>query len=207
MHRMKVPPTLNQFTKTLDKNDAITLFKFFNKYKPEDKAQKKQRLLELAKVKAAAKGGKIPEPKRPQVLKFGLSNITSLIERGEASLVVIAHDVNPIELVLWLPTLCRKMNVPYVIVKGKARLGHLVHRKTCACLCITDKILKKEDKHDFSQLLQIAREKFNDKWDEIRKQWGGMELGPKAEAVLKKRAKQQRKLEERATKVEAEVED
>ena len=43
--------------------------------------------------------------------------------QGKAQLVVIAHDVDPIELVVWLPALCRKMGVPYAIVKGKARLG------------------------------------------------------------------------------------
>ena len=37
--------------------------------------------------------------------------------------MVIAHDVDPIELVVWLPALCRKMEVPYAIVKGKSRLG------------------------------------------------------------------------------------
>jgi ribosomal protein L7Ae-like RNA K-turn-binding protein len=40
--------------------------------------------------------------------------------------VVIAHDVDPIELVVWLPTLCRKMEVPYAIVKGKSRLGAVI---------------------------------------------------------------------------------
>lgn len=37
--------------------------------------------------------------------------------------MVIAHDVDPIELVVWLPALCRKMEIPYAIVKGKSRLG------------------------------------------------------------------------------------
>jgi large subunit ribosomal protein L7Ae len=40
--------------------------------------------------------------------------------------VVIAHDVDPIELVVWLPALCRKMEVPYAIVKGKSRLGAVI---------------------------------------------------------------------------------
>ncbi len=35
--------------------------------------------------------------------------------------MVIAHDVNPIELVVWLPALCRKMGIPYCIMKGKVR--------------------------------------------------------------------------------------
>jgi len=47
--------------------------------------------------------------------------------------VLIAHDVDPIELVVWLPALCRKMNVPYCIVKGKARLGQVrVSEMSCA---------------------------------------------------------------------------
>jgi ribosomal protein L7Ae-like RNA K-turn-binding protein len=47
--------------------------------------------------------------------------------QNKAQLVVIAHDVDPIELVVWLPALCRKMEVPYCIVKGKARLGSVLH--------------------------------------------------------------------------------
>ena len=31
--------------------------------------------------------------------------------------MVIAHDVDPIELVIWLPALCKKQGIPYCIVK------------------------------------------------------------------------------------------
>lgn len=42
--RLKVPPAINQFmTKTLDKNQAETLFKLLLKYRPEDKKQKTER--------------------------------------------------------------------------------------------------------------------------------------------------------------------
>lgn len=57
------------------------------------------------------------DKKKPVVVKYGINHITSLVEAGKAQLVVIAHDVDPIELVIWLPALCKKMNVPYVIVK------------------------------------------------------------------------------------------
>ena len=43
--RLKVPPALSQFTKTLDKNLATSLFKLLLKYRPEGKAAKKERLL------------------------------------------------------------------------------------------------------------------------------------------------------------------
>ena len=38
---------------------------------------------------------------------------------------------------IFLPALCRKMGVPYCIVKGKQRLGRVVHRKTCTSLALT----------------------------------------------------------------------
>lgn len=120
--------------------------------------------------------------------------MTTLVENKKAQLVVIAHDVDPIEvgvgavgtlvavsgcddtfsltspwsripsfltlsqscpqrgasvrrgglltlcllqLVVFLPALCRKMGVPYCIIKGKARLGRLVHRKTCTTVAFT----------------------------------------------------------------------
>ena len=74
--------------------------------------------------------------KKPVMLKFGLNHVTDLIEIKKAKLVVIAHDVVPIDLVCWLPALCRKKDVPYCIVKGKARLGQLVHKKACAVIAV-----------------------------------------------------------------------
>lgn len=41
----QVPPALHRFTKAADKNLAETIFKLLLKYRPEDKAAKKQRLL------------------------------------------------------------------------------------------------------------------------------------------------------------------
>ena len=81
--------------------------------------------------------------------------------QGKAQLVVIAHDVDPIELVVWLPALCRKMNVPYAIVKGKARLGAVVHKKTATALALTT--VKNEDKVEFSKLVESVKANFNDR--------------------------------------------
>ncbi len=61
--------------------------------------------------------GQEVEKKKPVVVKYGINHITQLVESGKAQAVVIAHDVDPIELVVWLPALCKKMGVPYCIVK------------------------------------------------------------------------------------------
>ncbi|CAL0322966.1 unnamed protein product [Lupinus luteus] len=178
--RLKVPPALNQFTKTLDKNLATNLFKILLKYRPEDKAEKKERLLKRAQSEA---DGKPVEGKKPIVVKYGLNHVTYLIEQNKAQLVVIAHDVDPIELVVWLPALCRKMEIPYCIVKGKARLGTVVHKKTASVLCLTT--VKNEDKLEFSRILEAIKANFNDKYDEYRKKWGGGIMGSKSQAKTK----------------------
>merc|ERR1719395_334992 len=179
--RLKVPPTINQFNKTLDKNVAENLFKLLGKYRPEDKAAKKERLLAEA---AAQEKGQTVDKKKPVVIKYGLNHVTQLIEAGKAQLVVIAHDVDPIELVLWLPTLCKKMDVPYCTVKGKSRLGQLVHQKNAAALCLTS--VKSEDQREFGKIVEAARSSFN---DGARVQWGGGIMGAKNRHKMKVRAK------------------
>jgi len=176
MQRLKVPPALNQFTKVLDKNTAGNLFRLMMKYRPEDKAAKKERLLAQAE---AEKAGGNSEGKKPVVVKYGLNHVTYLIEQKKAQLVVIANDVDPIEMVVWLPALCRKMGVPYCIVKGKARLGTVVHQKTAAAVCIT--AVKNEDKHDLTKLVESVKANFNDRFDEHRRNWGGGIMGIKSQ--------------------------
>lgn len=181
--RLKVPPAINQFTKTLGKNEAMTVFTLFNKYRPETPAAKKQRIKDKA---AAAASGKDSESKAPYQIKFGLKHITNLIEEKKAELVLIACDVDPVEVVMWMPALCRKMNVPFMIVKDKARLGALVHQKTAACLALTG--VGKQDQSQLELLKNLAMEKYNNNAELVRK-WGGGIMGLKTQAKLDKRAK------------------
>lgn len=60
-----------------------------------------------------------------------------------------------IQIVLWLPALCRKMGVPYAIVKSKSRLGTVVHKKTATALALVD--VKPEDKHDLASLVSAVK--------------------------------------------------
>eukprot|EP00889_Picochlorum_renovo_P002840 jgi/Picre1/29870/NNA_005252.t1 len=60
----------DSFTKTLDKSSAETVFKLLMKYRPEDKAAKKERLLKEAEARAA---GNEVEKKKPVVVKFGIN--------------------------------------------------------------------------------------------------------------------------------------
>jgi len=191
--RLKVPPVLNQFTQTLDKNAAQTLFTLLEKYSPETKVAKKQRILAQAAAGAAAPA----DTKKPLVVKFGLNHVTALVEQKKAKLIVIAHDVDPIELVLWLPTLCRKKGVPYVIVKGKSRLGRVVHQKTAAALAVVD--VDQKDKKDLADLVQRANDNFVSRYARSLKTVGGGVMGPKHTA---RKAKYQRRIAREATGLE-----
>lgn len=95
------------------------------KYSPETKKDKKARLQKEAESKTG--GADAKKTSKPVVIKFGLNHVTELIEQGKVKLVVMAHDCDPIELLVFLPALCRKKGIPYAFVKGKARLGKLVH--------------------------------------------------------------------------------
>ncbi|KAG9395788.1 Ribosomal protein L7Ae/L8/Nhp2 family [Carpediemonas membranifera] len=147
--RLKTPASIHHFSHTLEKNVATNVVSFLSKYKPEDKTQKKARLQALAEAKAE---GKEIAQKKPYFAKFGVKHVTTLIEKKQAKLVIIAADVDPIEVVLHLPALCRKQGIPYAIINGKAVLGQITHMSTCTCLAITD--VREEEKREFDSLVQ-----------------------------------------------------
>merc|ERR1719482_2349403 len=181
--RLKVPPAVNQFNSAIDKNQAAALLRLCKKYMPESREAKKARLMEMAQQK---KDGQEVKTKKPQVLKYGLNHVTTLIENNSAKLVAIAHDVDPIELVVWLPALCRKKEVAYCIIKGKGRLGQLVHKKSASCIAITS--VQKEDQKDLDTLMNNFKAQFNDNAD-VRRKWGGGIMGIKSQHVMQRREK------------------
>jgi len=181
--RLKVPPAINQFNNAIDRNQAASLLRLLKKYMPETKEAKKNRLLEMAKAKT---DGQESKTKKPQVLKYGLNHVTTLVENKACKLVVIAHDVDPIELVCWLPALCRKKEVPYCIIKSKGRLGLLVHKKAASCVAVQS--VRKEDQADLETLAKNFSAQFNDN-AEVRRRWGGGVMGIKSQHVTQRREK------------------
>ncbi|MFV2040576.1 MAG: 50S ribosomal protein L7Ae [Candidatus Hydrothermarchaeales archaeon] len=56
----------------------------------------------------------------------GTNEVTKVVERQQAVLVVIAEDVEPVEVVAHLPVLCDEKKVPYAYVPLKDELGKSV---------------------------------------------------------------------------------
>jgi len=193
--RLKVPPAINQFSNTLTRDVSINLFKLLHKYRPEDKATKKERLKALAESKEAGGADDDKAEKKTIMIKYGINHISKLCEQKKAQLVVIAHDVEPIELVIWLPAVCRKMDIPYCIVKSKSRLGALVHQKTATALALVS--VRPEDRHEFSQMVTAIRQQYNENAKTIERTWGGGIMGVKS---IAKSTKIQRGLDKELAK-------
>lgn len=83
----------NQFFQSIT---ATQLFKMLEKYRPESAAMKKMRLKAKAEQKVAKQ--KAPVTAAPNVLRCGANRVTVLVEQKKPKLVVIAHDVDPIEV-------------------------------------------------------------------------------------------------------------
>lgn len=74
------------------------MFKLLDKYRPETPQAKKERLMKRAELRAQGKDD-VPT-KRAPVVRQGVNTVTSLVEQKKALLVVIANDVDPIEVKL-----------------------------------------------------------------------------------------------------------
>mmetsp|Transcript_36534 Transcript_36534/g.60104 ORF Transcript_36534/g.60104 Transcript_36534/m.60104 type:complete len:132 (+) Transcript_36534:137-532(+) len=71
-------------------------------------------------------------------LKRGANEATKSLNRGQAELIVMAADTEPIEILMHIPLLCEDKNVHYVFVQSKASLGRAcgVTRSVICCSII-----------------------------------------------------------------------
>jgi large subunit ribosomal protein L7Ae len=56
-------------------------------------------------------------------VRKGTNEVTKIIERGQAKLVVMAQDIQPEEVLAHLPLLCEEKGIPYTYVGSKQELG------------------------------------------------------------------------------------
>ena len=68
----------------------------------------------LQLVQIASETGKV---------RVGTNEVTKSSERAEAKLVVMAEDVDPVEILVHVPMLCEEKRIPYLYVPTKQRLG------------------------------------------------------------------------------------
>ncbi|HLD80688.1 MAG TPA: 50S ribosomal protein L7Ae [archaeon] len=88
--------------------------------------------------------------------RIGTNEATKAIEGSAALLVVIAEDVEPPEIVMHLPLLCREKKIPFTYVPSKKDLGKAagIEVSTAAVAVLKEGASKKE----FRQLLDLVGE-------------------------------------------------
>lgn len=64
--------------------------------------------------------------KQSGAVKKGVNEVTKSVERGLASIVYVANDVEPKEVVMHIPQLCEQRKIPLIYVPKKADLGKAV---------------------------------------------------------------------------------
>lgn len=71
-------------------------------------------------------------------LKRGCNEATKTLNRGQAQLIIMAADTEPIEILMQIPLLCEDKNVYYVFVPSKLSLGRAcgVKRPVICCSII-----------------------------------------------------------------------
>jgi len=65
----------------------------------------------------------IEKARKTGKIERGTNEVTKAIERGTAKYVVYASDVNPKEIVMHIPLLCKEKNIPCHEVDSKQKLG------------------------------------------------------------------------------------
>ncbi len=76
---------------------------------PKDMVDKTYEAVELARD-----SGKV---------RKGVNEVTKLVERGAVTIVVMAEDVQPPEILAHMPILCNEKNIPFAYVPSKQELG------------------------------------------------------------------------------------
>ena len=102
--------------------------KLLHKYRPETKAEKKARLTAQAEAKVSKKDA--AAAKKPFTVKYGLNHITGLVEQKKAQLVLIASDVDPIEVCLVAPLLRTRLAPPAPVCRMQSLGMMIIHNLT-----------------------------------------------------------------------------
>ena len=109
----------------LRRKEVIEMSVFVKFETPKELSDKAYTLAEAAK-----ESGKV---------KKGTNEVTKVVERGAAAMVIMAADVEPPEILAHIPALCDERNVPFVYVPSKAELRKAIGlNKPAASVAIVD---------------------------------------------------------------------
>jgi large subunit ribosomal protein L7Ae len=91
-------------------------------------------------------------------IKKGTNEATKAIERGNAKLVLIAEDIEPVEIVAHMGPLSEEKKTPYIYIKNQKELGASSGLGvSCAAVAIVDAGKAAEMIQDIAQKLEALK--------------------------------------------------
>ncbi|KAF8621576.1 hypothetical protein AX15_007602 [Amanita polypyramis BW_CC] len=80
----------------------------------------------------------IKKASKARQVKRGVKEVVKGIRKGDKGLLILAADINPIDIISHLPVLSEEAQIPYVFVPSKEELGHASSTKrptSCVMVC------------------------------------------------------------------------
>ena len=82
-------------------------------------------------------------------VKAGVNEVTKMVERANAKLVIMAEDVTPEELLYHMPVLCTEKKIPFTYVSDRKELGKISGLSVSAsCIAVVNEGVAKKELED-----------------------------------------------------------
>jgi len=92
-------------------------------------------------------------------IRAGVNEVTKMVERGNAKLVVMAEDVSPEELLYHLPVLCNEKKIPFTYFSQRKELGKVsgLNISTSCIAIVNEGVAKKELEDVLKQIKELIK--------------------------------------------------
>jgi len=94
-------------------------------------------------------GGERYQEGRERVSTQSIQSSLSAANRSDFSILVLAADITPVDIISHLPVMCEDAQIPYVFVPSKEELGHAsATKRPTSCVMVCPNLKKKPKAKD-----------------------------------------------------------
>jgi H/ACA ribonucleoprotein complex subunit 2 len=115
----------------------------------------------------------IRKASKSRQIKRGVKEVVKGVRKGEKGLLILAADINPIDIISHLPVLAEEAQVPYIFVASKEELGQASSTKrptSCVMICPEQKRkVKKKDGEGEGEKADDWKELYDECYKEVEK--------------------------------------
>ncbi|KAJ6539352.1 50S ribosomal protein L30e-like protein [Mycena capillaripes] len=114
----------------------------------------------------------IKKASKARQVKRGVKEVVKGIRKGEKGLLILAADINPIDIISHLPVLSEEAQIPYIFVSSKEELGNASSTKrptSCVMVCPNQKKKGKPKEGVVEEKDDDYRELYDEVYAEVEK--------------------------------------